>query len=346
MKRMTSPGSTLIGSLYPMILTGRGPGSHCRDLLGAVAGDFAVADLAECRLLDPTSFNGHRAARMKRASHQGNPFAGALQLEPPGIAIGRGRSEGSTVRMVRTTIEPKSWCQLDDLTCVKNSNSLRNVSNRRQVMGNEQRSKLMVHLQSLDEVQDLGLDGHVKGADGLVEHDEVRVRDECASDGHALTLPARKFVRVTRGELTSQADTKQHRLDRRLTFSGWGANDRKRLGNGHTNEEAGIQRPFRVLQDDLQAALDSALAGQGSPVEPDLAVGRLEQTQAKAPDRRLTRTRLANQSERLTLGDLEGHQPDGVDSIASPWWATQILDGGGSKINERGSQEPPRPDDR
>lgn len=47
-------------------------------------------------------------------------------------------------------------------------------------------------LESTEEVQDLGLNRHVKRGDGLVAHDDLRVEREGASDVDALTLAARR----------------------------------------------------------------------------------------------------------------------------------------------------------
>ena len=51
-------------------------------------------------------------------------------------------------------------------------------------------------LEILDELQDLGLDGHVEGRRRLVGDEQVRAVDERHGDHHALAHAARQLVRI------------------------------------------------------------------------------------------------------------------------------------------------------
>ncbi|MDT4850998.1 hypothetical protein FQZ97_851660 [compost metagenome] len=66
----------------------------------------------------------------------------------------------------------------------------------REVVADEQVADAELLLQVLHEVEHLGLHRDVERAHGLVGHDELGARDECARDGDALALAAGELVRV------------------------------------------------------------------------------------------------------------------------------------------------------
>ena len=66
-------------------------------------------------------------------------------------------------------------------------------------MANEEKRKAKLFLEVGQEVDDLCLDGNVECTGGFVADNEGRVEREGAGDTDALTLPARKLVRVAVG---------------------------------------------------------------------------------------------------------------------------------------------------
>ncbi len=63
-----------------------------------------------------------------------------------------------------------------------------------QVMGNKQIGQAQLFLQLFQEVDDLGLDGHIKSRDGLITDDDIRVCRQGPCNPHPLPLAAGKFM--------------------------------------------------------------------------------------------------------------------------------------------------------
>ena len=85
---------------------------------------------------------------------------------------------------------------LDDPAEVHHRDPVADVADDRQVVGDEQVGQPELALEPLEQVDDLGLDRHVEGADRLVGDDEVRVQGERPGDADPLALAARELVRV------------------------------------------------------------------------------------------------------------------------------------------------------
>ena len=82
-----------------------------------------------------------------------------------------------------------------------------------EVVGDEEVGEAEAILQVGEEVDDLGLDGDVEGADGLVADDEVGFDGEGAGDADALALAAAELVRVAVAQRRVQARALQLRGD-------------------------------------------------------------------------------------------------------------------------------------
>jgi hypothetical protein len=74
--------------------------------------------------------------------------------------------------------------------------SVAEVADQRHGVGDEEASEVVACLEVAEEVDDLGGDGGVEGADGLVEDEEGRAEGEGAGDVEALALAAGELVRV------------------------------------------------------------------------------------------------------------------------------------------------------
>ena len=70
--------------------------------------------------------------------------------------------------------------RLHDLTCVHHGGSLTDVGDDTEVVGDEQDRHLALRLQPAQQVEDLGLDGHVEGGGGFVGDEQLRVARERA----------------------------------------------------------------------------------------------------------------------------------------------------------------------
>jgi hypothetical protein len=73
-----------------------------------------------------------------------------------------------------------------------------------QVVGDEQICEPFLLLQVLEQVQNLGLDGNIKGAGGFVQDQETGRGGQRASDADALALSSGELMREPMGVLSSQ----------------------------------------------------------------------------------------------------------------------------------------------
>ena len=63
-------------------------------------------------------------------------------------------------------------------------------------MGDEDNTRTGLFLELLDELDDLGLDGHVQSGGGLIGNDELGVAGQGDGDDHTLTHTAGQLMRV------------------------------------------------------------------------------------------------------------------------------------------------------
>src|SRR5947209_1741343 len=101
--------------------------------------------------------------------------------------------------MERSAVEARARRQFHDVAGIHDGDSLSYIAYSGHIVGDKERGKLLLSLQSSDQVKDLSLHGHVEGADRLIEDHQTGTRGECASNGHALNLAAGEFVRKPLG---------------------------------------------------------------------------------------------------------------------------------------------------
>ncbi len=186
------------------------------------------------------------------------------------------------------------------------------------VVGDEQVGQAQPPLEVAEQVQDLGLDADVEGADRLVADEQLRLEDERAGDPDPLPLAAGELVGVPPGVVRLEADQFHHAghlvgpLLRRAE-----AVDAQPLADGRRDRRARVERGVRVLEHDLHPApvaleLVALEVGDVVPVEDDSAAGRLDEAEERAPDGRLAAAGLPDQAERLAAPDLEADVVDGL----------------------------------
>jgi hypothetical protein len=106
----------------------------------------------------------------------------------------------------RRLVEAVAVGELGDVAEVHHRDPVGDVPDDREVVRDEQVGEVEVLLEVLEEVDDLGLDGHVERRDRLVEHDQVRLEREGPGDPDALPLAAGELVRVAVAVLGLQPD--------------------------------------------------------------------------------------------------------------------------------------------
>ena len=188
-------------------------------------------------------------------------------------------------------------------------------------MGDEEIGQVELLLQVLHQVDDLGLDRHVEGGDGLVGHDELGAHGERPRDADALPLAARELVGVAAQVIGAEADRLQemdHALLALLARLGELVDD-EGLADDRAHRHARVQRRVGVLEDDLHVSPEVAErplveSRHVLTLEGDLARGRLDEAEDAAASGGLAAARLAHQPQRLALEDAERHVIDGVDA--------------------------------
>ena len=213
--------------------------------------------------------------------------------------------------MVRLAIERLPVRNLNHLTQIHNGNAIGNVLHDGQVVSDKQIRGTELVLEFLEQVQNLGLNGHIQSGNRLVADDQLGLQSERAGDADTLALAARELVRITVDVLGIQTDDVQQLADALDTLllgthamNGHGLGDD--LADGHT----GIERSIGILEDELHLAthvLDLMLAHLGNvfTLEEHLTGGRLGQAHDGATRRGLTATRLTNQTKGLARINLE-----------------------------------------
>ncbi len=236
-----------------------------------------------------------------------------------GIGDGDRRQQRLRVRVERRLEHRDPVGHLGDAADVHDRHPVADVLDDAHVVGDEQVGQVELALERLEQVQHLGLDGHVEGGHGLVAHQQVRLDDQRAGDADPLPLAAAELVRVATGVVGHEADEVHHPAHLRGALRrGADAVDPQALADAVADRRSRIERRVRVLEDDLHppperlegAALDLRDVG---PVERDRARRGLDQPQEQPPDRRLARSRLAHEPERLAAADVEADPGHGLD---------------------------------
>src|SRR3989449_5216330 len=168
-----------------------------------------------------------------------------------------------------------------------------------QIAGDEEVGEPELRLEVFEQVDDLRLDGHVQGRDGLVRDDELRAHRERARDADALALTAGELVRVPTQVVGRQADGVEELDDAlfpQLPRRGELVNH-EGLADDRPDRHSRIERRVRVLEDDLHLLAERAqraLVERRDVLcpEPDLARGRLDEPEDRAARGGLAAARL------------------------------------------------------
>ena len=166
-------------------------------------------------------------------------------------------------------------------------------------------------LEFLEQVQNLGLNGHIQSGNRLVADDQLGLQSERAGDADTLTLTAGELMRITVDVLGVQSDNVEKLADALNAFLlGAHAVNGHGLGDDLTDGHTRVERSIRILEDKLHLAthvLDLMLAHLGNifTLEEHLTGGRLGQAHDGATRRGLTATRLTNQTKGLARINLE-----------------------------------------
>ncbi len=204
---------------------------------------------------------------------------------------------------------------------VHHQNTIADVFDNGQVMGDEDQRQAHGLLQRLEQVDDLRLNRDIERRHRLIADDELGLQNQGPGNAYALALAARKLVRVAVDLLRRQADAAHHRLDalHHLGLGHAGVVRAQGLGNDLRDGHARVQRGQRVLKNHLDVFSDSQPGLARGPghflAHPDDAAGAGgDQVEHGARQGRLAATGLAHHAQCFSRMNVERDTIDGLQS--------------------------------
>ena len=113
-----------------------------------------------------------------------------------------------------------------------------NVAHDAQVVRDKQIGQAQRLLQVLQQIENLGLDGHVQCRHRLVGHDQRGVEHQGPRNGNALALTAGEHMRIALGRFCAQSNALEHLCDQTAPI-------------GRRKMRIDLQRRFQNLPDAL-----------------------------------------------------------------------------------------------
>jgi hypothetical protein len=215
--------------------------------------------------------------------------------------------------MERSLNELRRGCQLDDAARVHDGDALREMPRAGEVVRDVQDREVLLRLELVEEVEDLGAARRVDHRDGLVCHEVVRPEHHGPRDADTLPLAARERVRVLLCHLgcwvqLDLLERRQHPGVALGTVPGpvddeWLLDD---LAHAHERTQA----REGILEDDLRALAEGGEGAAGErgdvlALEDDAAARQRHEAQGGATQRRLAAAGFADQGHGLAAGELQ-----------------------------------------
>src|ERR1700730_1537280 len=275
---------------------------------GEVAGSKKFGRRIHCgtRLDDLRAAGAEATARGRvrgagQVAAENDALAGALDI---GVGDRYGGEQRAAVRMSCRVKDALPARRLDDAAKIHDGDLIADVTDDRQIVGDEDVGEAEFALQLLQEIDDLRLDREVERGDRLVADDQFGIDRQRPADGDTLRLSARKLVWEPFGEMRSDADEVEQLPDASpAAGAAVETVDIESLGDEVADRHARIEGSRRVLKDDLHAPAErSQLAFRQRrdvrSVEDDAAGGRADKLQNGVAGRGFPATGLANEAER------------------------------------------------
>ena len=258
--------------------------------------------------------------RVQRAGHLAlERLVRALRLDPR-VRDRHRREQRPGVGVQRIVEELVRFGQLDHLAQVHHRDPVAEVVDDAQIVGDEEVGELELLAQVFEQVDDLGLDGHVQRRHRLVADDELRVQAQRPGDPHPLALAAAHLVRVAVRELRGQPAYGEQLGDPAVAPARvrLDAVDAHRLVQDGADLHAGVERAVRVLEDDLDllppgGQLLVRQAFEVDALEHDLPRGGAFELEHATAGRGLAAAGFPDQAEGLALPDVEAHPVHRLD---------------------------------
>ena len=166
-----------------------------------------------------------------------------------------GREQGLGIRVGWSFVYLVGRTDLHDLAEVHHRHAVSDVPDHGEIMGDEHVRHAESLLQIIEQVHDTGLDAHVQGGNGFIQHDEGRVQCKCTCHSDSLTLSTGELVRETPRMIGRKADEFKQTHHLFLVVAGKSLHH-QRLGNRSTHGHLRIERCIWILEDDLHSSTD------------------------------------------------------------------------------------------
>ena len=170
-----------------------------------------------------------------------------------------GRHQGFRIRMFGMCVQFFCIGYLDDFPQIHDCNPVGDVFNNRKVMGNEKIGQSESGLQILEQVDNLGLNGHIKRGNRLVADNNFWIDCKSPCDPYTLALPPGKLMRIAVEIVSAQTDNIEQFIYFLFRFlPGNNFMDCQRLVEHLADHHSGVQGAERVLEDHLYLTAQAA----------------------------------------------------------------------------------------
>ncbi len=112
------------------------------------------------------------------------------------IRVRDGCEQRCRIRVPGSPEEGFLSCQLNDLSGIHHGNSVRDVLNNAEIMGDEDIGEIELRLEILQQVKDLRLNRYIKGRNRLVCDNQLRSESKRSGNTNSLPLAAAKGIRI------------------------------------------------------------------------------------------------------------------------------------------------------
>ena len=249
-----------------------------------------------------------RVDRAGWLAHQGHRRPGGL-----GVRLHRRGQQRRRVVVGRRLVEDVRRCDLAQAAEVHHGDAVTDVLDHGQVVRDEQDGQVVLLLQVLQQVEDLGLHRHVQGGHDLVADEELRLEHQRTGDADALALPTRELAGPPASvEVGVDADRLEHLVGGLpALLLGPDLPDGQGLRHDVADPPPRVQRRDGVLEDHLhlrahRAQVPAVERGQLGVAEADLARGGPLHLHHGPPGGGLPAPGLPHEAERLALPHGEG----------------------------------------
>lgn len=188
--------------------------------------------------------------------------------------------------------DPVPLAEFDEAAPAHDRDPVAEVADHSDIVADEEIREPLALLEVLEQIDDLGLDRHVKSAGRLVTDNERRPERQGARDGDPLTLPTGKLMGVAPRRVAREAATVEQIEHGPLRFDAGpdDAVDAHRFGDDVGDSHTRVEARRGVLKNNLHAPTETAecAAARGEDVcvlETDRAGVRLDEPQDGAAER-------------------------------------------------------------